>query len=219
MQLLVNASLGALCGIGLYLIGIPYAALWGAVAGLLRIIPYFGSLVATLLPLLLSLAVFDHWMPPLFVFLLFATLEVVTGNFVEPWLYGRHMGISALALLLTTLFWVALWGPARRMRLPWQCWPNYWNRPAVPPFRSLSTLHCSTCSPWWNRPRPTYSASPPCLHLLLRAPELWPACSRLSFRGPRLSSEFGGSLAIQNGPGSAFNRLAPICWSGISQMR
>ena len=112
MQLLVNATFGVLCGIGLYLIGVPYAVLWGAVAGILRIVPYAGSLVAVSLPLLLSLAVFDRWMPPLLVFLLFATLEVVTGNLVEPWLYGMHMGISSLALLLTTVFWAALWGPA-----------------------------------------------------------------------------------------------------------
>jgi hypothetical protein len=46
------------------------------------------------------------------VFLLFATLELVTANFVEPWLYGIHTGISALALLLTTVFWTVLWGPA-----------------------------------------------------------------------------------------------------------
>jgi predicted PurR-regulated permease PerM len=112
MQLLVNAIFGVLCGTGLYLIGVPYAVLWGAVAGILRIVPYVGSLVAASLPLLLSLAVFDHWMRPLLVFLLFATLEVVTGNFVEPWLYGMHTGISSLAILLTTVFWAALWGPA-----------------------------------------------------------------------------------------------------------
>jgi predicted PurR-regulated permease PerM len=112
LQLLVNAGFGVLCGTGLYFIGVPYAVLWGAVAGILRIVPYVGSLVAGLLPLLLSLAVFDHWMPPFLVFLLFATLELATGNFIEPWLYGMHTGISSLALLLTTVFWAALWGPA-----------------------------------------------------------------------------------------------------------
>ena len=112
MQLLVNAIFGVLCGTGLYLIGVPYAVLWGAVAGILRIVPYVGSLVCASLPLLLSLAVFDHWLRPLLVFLLFATLEVITGNFVEPWLYGMHTGISSLAILLTTVFWAALWGPA-----------------------------------------------------------------------------------------------------------
>jgi len=111
MQLLVNACFGALCGIGLYLIGIPYAALWGCVAGILRIVPYVGAVVSILPPLLLSLAVFDNWTPPALVFLLFATLELVTGNLVEPWLYGIHTGVSALALLLSAVFWTALWGP------------------------------------------------------------------------------------------------------------
>src|SRR5437764_1722025 len=112
MQFLVNACFGVLCGVGLYFIGVPYAALWGAVAGMLRIVPYVGALVSALLPLTLSLAVFDSWMPPLFVFLLFGSLELITGNFIEPWLYGAHTGISALALLVSTVFWTALWGPA-----------------------------------------------------------------------------------------------------------
>jgi hypothetical protein len=79
---------------------------------MLRIVPYVGAVVSALLPLTLSLAVFDSWTPPLLVFLLFATLELVTGNFIEPWLYGAHTGISALALLLSTVFWTVLWGPA-----------------------------------------------------------------------------------------------------------
>jgi predicted PurR-regulated permease PerM len=112
LQLLVNTCFGIFCAGGLYLIGVPYAVLWGAVAGILRIVPYVGSLVAALLPLILSLAVFDNWKSPLLVFLLFATLELVTSNFLEPWLYGSHTGISSLALLLTTVFWTVLWGPA-----------------------------------------------------------------------------------------------------------
>jgi hypothetical protein len=56
--------------------------------------------------------VFDGWRQPLLVFALFATLEIVTANFLEPWLYGTHTGVSSLALLLTTVFWAALWGPA-----------------------------------------------------------------------------------------------------------
>ncbi len=112
MQFAVNACFGILCAAGLYLIGVPYAALWGCVAGLLRIVPYVGAVVSALLPFTLSLAVFDNWTPPLLVFLLFATLELATGNFIEPWLYGAHTGISSLALLLSTVFWAVLWGPA-----------------------------------------------------------------------------------------------------------
>jgi len=112
LQLLVNAGFGVLFGTGLFLIGVPYAVLWGAVAAILRIVPYVGALVAATLPFILSLAVFDHWMQPLLVFLMFGTLELVTGNWVEPWLYGTHTGVSSLALILTTVFWTVLWGPA-----------------------------------------------------------------------------------------------------------
>jgi predicted PurR-regulated permease PerM len=112
LQLLVNLCFGTVWGTGLYLIGVPYAALWGALAAILRLVPYVGSMVAAALPLILSLAVFDGWRSPLMVGLLYGALELTTGNFVEPWLYGIHTGISSLALLLTTVFWSALWGPA-----------------------------------------------------------------------------------------------------------
>jgi predicted PurR-regulated permease PerM len=112
MQFLVNASFGALFGFGLYLIGLPNPALWGVVAGLLRIVPYVGTPVAAILPFALSLAVFDGWLRPVLVFLLVAGLELIIANFVEPWLYGAYVGISSLALLVSAAFWAVLWGPA-----------------------------------------------------------------------------------------------------------
>jgi hypothetical protein len=112
MQILVNAAFGVLFGCGLYLIGVPTAALWGVVAGILRIVPYVGTMFAATLPIALSLAAFTSWVPPLLVFLLFAGLEGVIGNFVEPWLYGANTGISSLALLVSAIFWTILWGPS-----------------------------------------------------------------------------------------------------------
>jgi len=112
MLFLVNAGFGTLFGFGLFLIGVPNAVLWGVVAGILRIVPYVGTMVAATLPIALSLAVFDGWLRPLLVFLLFAGLELVIANFVEPWLYGVHVGISSLALLVAAVFWAVLWGPA-----------------------------------------------------------------------------------------------------------
>jgi predicted PurR-regulated permease PerM len=108
----VNSSYAFLFALGLYLIGVPYAVLWGALAGCLRIVPYVGTLVAALLPLTLSMAVFNGWLHPLMVFVLFGVLEGVTANVIEPWLYGSHTGISSLALLVTAIVWTVLWGPA-----------------------------------------------------------------------------------------------------------
>ena len=110
MQFLVNACYGVCFGAGLFVIGVPNAPLWGVIAGVLRIVPYAGVLTATAFPFGLALAVFHGWGPPVLVVLLFALLELITGNVVEPWLYGAHTGISSLALLVTTVFWTMLWG-------------------------------------------------------------------------------------------------------------
>ncbi len=112
MQLLVNVSFGALFAIGLFFIGIPNAALWGALAAVLRIVPYVGSPIAAAFPLILALAVFPGWLQPLLVVAVFSTLELVAANLVEPLLYGANTGISPLAILVTTVFWTILWGPA-----------------------------------------------------------------------------------------------------------
>ena len=110
MQFVVNACYGLCFGIGVLLIGIPNALLWGVIAGLFRIVPYVGALAATAFPLVLALALFHGWGPPVLVVLLFAVLDLVASNVVEPWLYGAHTGISSLALLVTTVFWTMLWG-------------------------------------------------------------------------------------------------------------
>lgn len=110
MQFLVNACYGFCFGAGLFAIGIPNATLWGVMAGLLRIVPYVGAPAATAFPLALSLAVFHGWGPPVLVCLLYALLELVAANIVEPLLYGAHTGISSLALLVTTVFWTTIWG-------------------------------------------------------------------------------------------------------------
>lgn len=112
LQLLVNVSFGVLFATGLFFIGVPNAALWGALGAVLRIVPYIGSPIAAAFPLMLSLAVFPGWVQPALVAALFATLELVISNFVEPLLYGANTGISPLAILVTTVFWTILWGPA-----------------------------------------------------------------------------------------------------------
>jgi predicted PurR-regulated permease PerM len=111
MQLVVNASFGLILGIGLWFIQVPNALLFGVLAGLLRFIPYVGTLAAIVMPLLLALAVFNTWTPLLLTFGLFVVLELTIANVIEPWLYGAHTGISSLAILVAAVFWASLWGP------------------------------------------------------------------------------------------------------------
>lgn len=110
MNVLVNASCGAIVAIALYLLQVPYATLWGALFAILRMVPYVGSLIAGVATVGFTLAVFSSWWHPLWVFLLFVVLELVVSNFVEPYLYGSHTGISALALVAMAIVWTLLWG-------------------------------------------------------------------------------------------------------------
>lgn len=111
LQVLVNAGYGSLFGLGLYLIGVPHALLWGALAALLRLVPYIGALIATAFPVAMALAVFPGWQRALLILALFVVLELILANILEPWLYGTHTGISSLAILVAAIFWLMLWGP------------------------------------------------------------------------------------------------------------
>lgn len=94
MQSLVNTCFGFAVAVGLLLIGVPYPFLFGALAALLRFIPYVGTWMAALLPILLSLAVFPGWAKPLLVIAVFAVLESLIYAVVEPVLYGHVIGVS-----------------------------------------------------------------------------------------------------------------------------
>jgi methylmalonyl-CoA mutase cobalamin-binding subunit len=79
--------------------------------GLLRFLPYIGPPLGGILPLLLSIAIFDGWVKPLETLGLFVVTEVLVSNFLEPMLYGAYTGISSMAILLAAIFWTAIWGP------------------------------------------------------------------------------------------------------------
>jgi predicted PurR-regulated permease PerM/GAF domain-containing protein len=111
MQFLVNTGYGVLIATGLYFIGVPNAALWGAVAGVLRFIPYVGPWIGAAIPLLLSFAISKSWLTPICTLALFGVLELINSNALEPWLYGSSTGVSSLALIVAALFWTWLWGP------------------------------------------------------------------------------------------------------------
>jgi predicted PurR-regulated permease PerM len=111
MQFIINATMGLAVGAGLYFIGVPYAALWGLAAAVLRYIPYVGPWVAALLPITVSLVTAPGWQQVLIVVALFLVLELLSNNVMEPLLYGHSVGLSSLAVIVAAIFWTWLWGP------------------------------------------------------------------------------------------------------------
>ena len=95
MLFLINATFGIAVGIGLYLIGVPNAILWGILAATLRFVPYIGQWIAAVPPICLAMAISTGWLAPILTLGLFVVLELFCGNVLEPWLYGKGTGVSA----------------------------------------------------------------------------------------------------------------------------
>ncbi len=110
LQFAVNSAFGLLIFAGLHFIGVPNASLWGVSAAVLRFLPYVGTPIAALMPIILSLAVFPGWQHAIATVGLFAVLEIVIANAVEPLLYGSHLGLAPLAILVAAIFWTLIWG-------------------------------------------------------------------------------------------------------------
>jgi predicted PurR-regulated permease PerM len=110
LQTGTNAVMGLAVTVGLLVIGVPQAPLWGLLTAVFRFVPYVGIWLAAVLPLSVSVAVSPGWTQPLLVVALFGVLEPTMGNVVEPLLFGHGTGVSALALLVVAVFWAWLWG-------------------------------------------------------------------------------------------------------------
>jgi predicted PurR-regulated permease PerM len=110
MQLVVNATYAVPLGIGLYLLGVPGAMLWAFLAMVLRFIPYLGPVIAAVFPITLAFVVDPGWSMLLWTLALILTLELISNNIVEPWLYGASTGMTPMAVILAAIFWTLLWG-------------------------------------------------------------------------------------------------------------
>ncbi|MEM1122800.1 MAG: AI-2E family transporter [Bacteroidota bacterium] len=109
---IVMLVLGGLNSLGLYLIGLQYALLWGFLAAFLAIIPYIGTLVGGLLPFLYAMATSDSLTQPILVILLFGIIQGLEGNIITPKIVGSSVKINPLAAIISLIIGAALWGVA-----------------------------------------------------------------------------------------------------------
>jgi predicted PurR-regulated permease PerM len=110
-QIAFNAAFGVAIGIGLELIGVPSAPLWGLVAMILRFVPYIGAFISAIFPLILAAAVGPGWEMLLLTMILFVVLELLAGQVLEPVIFGHSSGLSPVAIIVAASFWTWLWGP------------------------------------------------------------------------------------------------------------
>jgi predicted PurR-regulated permease PerM len=110
-QLLINTTTGAFIGAALFLIGVPGALLWGILTAVLRFVPYVGTLLASVFPIIIAAAVGDGWTLALMTLGIILVTESLVGHVLEPLFFGKSTGLSPVAVVAAAAFWTAIWGP------------------------------------------------------------------------------------------------------------
>jgi predicted PurR-regulated permease PerM len=110
-QLIINTAFGIVIGAGLLIIGLPNPVLWGILSALLRFVPYVGSLISAVLPVALAAAVDPGWAMVAWTAGLYVVVEGLTGQVIEPLVYGKSTGLSPFSVVVAAIFWSWLWGP------------------------------------------------------------------------------------------------------------
>jgi predicted PurR-regulated permease PerM len=110
-QFLVNLGVGIAVAVGLAVIGLPHAVLWGSLAAVLRFVPYVGVWIAALSAAVLAAAVDPGWALTIETLALFIIVELLAAQLIEPNLYGHTTGLSPLSVVVSAIFWSWLWGP------------------------------------------------------------------------------------------------------------
>lgn len=106
----ISVTSGVLSGLLCWIIGVDYPLLWGVLAFLLNYIPTLGSVIALTLPTVLALLMLG-WQHALGLLVGYLVIEMVMGNVVEPRVMGKTLGLSALVVFLSLVFWGWIWGP------------------------------------------------------------------------------------------------------------
>jgi AI-2 transport protein TqsA len=112
--MLVRTAVSLLTGLFTWayalLVGLDLAAIWGGLAFALNYIPFLGSIVAVIPPVIFAFVQFESWQSPLVVLAGMAVIQFSIGNFLDPRLEGRALSISPFIVVASVFFWGLVWG-------------------------------------------------------------------------------------------------------------
>jgi predicted PurR-regulated permease PerM len=108
---IINIFEGIAVAAGLYLMGVPSAALWGALAALLNFVVFIGPAVMVAILFMVGLAEFDTLGGSMLPVIVYLSVNLIESQFVTPFVVGRTMTLNPFMVVLALIFWIWLWGP------------------------------------------------------------------------------------------------------------
>jgi predicted PurR-regulated permease PerM len=106
----ISLALAILVYAILEIVGVNFASFWAILTFLLNFIPTFGSIIATIFPVIMALVQFDTLYPMVIVFSSLIGLQFVLGNIIEPKISGESLNLSPMVIMLSLVLWGEIWG-------------------------------------------------------------------------------------------------------------
>ncbi len=112
--LALKTLLSLLLGVSSYVVmrvfGLEFAALWAVLITLLNFVPYVGSVLGVVFPVLMAVVQFDAVGTVLTLLMSLTALQFAIGNFLDPYVMGNSLNLSPFAILISLAVWAELWG-------------------------------------------------------------------------------------------------------------
>jgi predicted PurR-regulated permease PerM len=109
---LVYVAVGVLNSIGLLVLGVPHAILFGFIASILTFIPYVGIMVGALLPVAMAWITYDSIWYPVGIVAIFTIVQYLEANVIFPFAVSNRLNVNTLAVLIAIFVGGVLWGMA-----------------------------------------------------------------------------------------------------------
>ena len=109
-MIVVYLIVGVLNSVGLLLLGVPHAILFGFLTAVMTIIPYVGIMVASVMPIIYAWVTFQSIWYPIGVVAIFAFVQYLEANVIFPWAVSSRLQLNTLITLIVIILGGVLWG-------------------------------------------------------------------------------------------------------------
>jgi predicted PurR-regulated permease PerM len=106
----VTIGMSVVFTIGLLILGVPYAYIWGPLAGILNLIPYVGAIIGAIPPIAIAGITKGSAAAMIPVALLFLIVQILESNIITPKLTSNSVDLNPLAVLVSSIIWGYIWG-------------------------------------------------------------------------------------------------------------
>ena len=110
LKTFLSVLLGAICWVIMAVFGLEFAAFWAALITLLNFVPYIGSVLGVLFPVVMAVVQFENQNTILWLLLALTFVQFTIGNLLDPYMMGNSLNLSPFAMLASLAIWSELWG-------------------------------------------------------------------------------------------------------------